>query len=210
MKAVIFDLGGVVLESPLHFIADYEREQGLPENFVARVVGGYAARPEGPWQRLERGELSFDEFCEAFDREIEAMGQQMSTAHMMQEMAKKTVVRMDMVGAIRRLREGGFQVAALTNNWKTNDEQYARMDELRDEFHVFVESCRVGMRKPDPRIYEHTLSELDVDPTKATFLDDIGKNLKAARQLGMTTIKVIEPKQALEDLEKVVGMSLLG
>lgn len=209
MKAVIFDLGGVVLESPLHFITEYEKKKGLPENFVARVVGGYAARPDGPWQKLERGELHLNEFCVEFDREIEALGERMSTAEMMAEMAEKTFIRPIMLEAIRRIRQAGTQVAALTNNWKSDDAQYERMDELRSEFHVFVESCIVGMRKPDPRIYELTLSKLGIDGSDAVFLDDIGKNLKAAKALGLATIKVADPEQALRELSELLSLELV-
>ena len=191
-RAVLFDLGGVVLESPLHVIADFEKERGLPTGFIARVVGGYAARPEGPWQRLERGELPLGEFCQAFDAEIAALGHTVSTAEMMARMAEKAVVRPEMLAAIRALRAARLKVAALTNNWEPAEGRDERMDALRGEFHVFVESCKVGMRKPDPRIYEHTLDALEVSAHEAVFLDDIGSNLKAARALGMTTIKVTD------------------
>ncbi len=209
MKAVIFDLGGVVLESPLHFITEFEKARGLPENFVARVVGGYASRPDGPWQKLERGELGLEEFCQAFDREIVAMGHRMSTAEMMNEMSERTFVRPVMLEAIRRLRASQRKVAALTNNWETNDEQNERLNGLRAEFDVFVESCKVGMRKPDPRIYEMTLAELTLEARDAVFLDDIGKNLKAAKTLGMATIKVVEPVAALRELGKLLSLELV-
>jgi epoxide hydrolase-like predicted phosphatase len=82
------------------------------------------------------------------------------------------------------------------------------MQPLREEFHVFVESCKVKLRKPDPRIYGLVCERLDVTPGAAVFLDDIGGNLKAARALGMTTIKVEEPVAAIAELERVVGLEL--
>jgi putative hydrolase of the HAD superfamily len=84
------------------------------------------------------------------------------------------------------------------------------MDVLRDEFDVFVESTRVGLRKPDPRIYQLACSELGVEPSQAAFLDDIGLNLKAARALGMTTIKVVSLPEALSELSRVTGVVLEG
>jgi epoxide hydrolase-like predicted phosphatase len=119
--------------------------------------------------------------------------------------AEIAVPRPAMLEAIRKLRAGGLRVAALTNNWITEDQGTGA---LRAFFDVFVESIAVGLRKPDPRIYQLVCRELDVEPAKAVFLDDIGSNLKTARALGMTTIKVDEPDAALAELERVVGLSL--
>jgi epoxide hydrolase-like predicted phosphatase len=114
-----------------------------------------------------------------------------------------------MLEAIRRLRTHAFRVAALTNNWATESaDTTPRHAELRDLFHVFVESSVVGLRKPDPRIYEHTCSELGVAPDESVFLDDIGSNLKSARALGMHTIKVESAAQALGELARAIDLDL--
>jgi epoxide hydrolase-like predicted phosphatase len=208
IEAIIFDLGGVVFDSPLAFIREYEERHQLPENLVARVVGGYGGE-QGAWQRLERGELMLPEFCEQLDRDVRALGAVMSTADLMQQMASLHLVRPAMLAAIRKLRAEGLKVGALTNNWVTHDGYDEQMRPLREEFHAFVESCKVGLRKPDPRIYAIACERLGVSPSAAVFLDDIGGNLKVARSLGMTTIKVGEPEAALRELEKVVGFGLL-
>jgi epoxide hydrolase-like predicted phosphatase len=208
IKAIIFDLGGVVFDSPLRFIKEYEQRHGLPENLVARVVGGYGGE-QGAWQRLERGELPLPEFCVELDRDVRAMGAVMSTADLMRQMAGLHEVRPAMLGAIRALRRAGFKVCALTNNWVTHDGYDEQMRPLREEFHVFVESCKVGLRKPDPRIYAIACERLGVPPGESVFLDDIGGNLKVARSLGMTTIKVGEPEAALRELGQLVGVDLL-
>jgi epoxide hydrolase-like predicted phosphatase len=209
IQAVIFDLGGVVFESPLRFIREYEVRHGLPENLVARVVGGYGGE-HGAWQRLERGELSLPEFCVEMDRDVRTLGAEMSSADLMQKMAELHEVRPAMLAAIRKLRQSGFKVAALTNNWVTHDGYDELMRPLREEFHVFVESCKVGMRKPDPRIYAIACDRLAVPASASVFLDDIGGNLKVAKGLGMTTIKVGEPLAALRELSSVVGVDLLA
>ena len=67
----------------------------------------------------------------------------------------------------------------------------------------------VGLRKPDPRIYRLVCRELGVEPAEAVFLDDIGRNLKAARARGMATIKVEEPIAALRELETLLGIDLV-
>jgi epoxide hydrolase-like predicted phosphatase len=207
IEAVIFDLGGVVFDSPLAFIREYEVAHGLPEHFVARIVGGYGGE-DGLWHRLERGELSLADFCKAFDADVVRAGQRLDTAHLMRTMIERSTVRPVMIEAIRKLRSGGLKVGALTNNWVTYDDHDERSRPLRDEFHAFVESCKVGMRKPEAGIYELALKELGIAPAAAVFLDDIGSNLKAARALGMTTIKVEEPATALAKLQEIVGIAL--
>jgi putative hydrolase of the HAD superfamily len=203
LRAVIFDLGGVVIGSPLHAIADYERELGLARNAVNRVV--VTSGPTGAWSRLERGELGLEEFYPRFEVDCAAAGIVIDAREMMRRVAEIAVPRPAMLEAIRRLRAAGRKVAALTNNWVTDD---GGSELLRPLFDVFIESAVVGLRKPDPRIYRLACSELGVTPPEAVFLDDIGSNLKAARALGMTTIKVDEPDAALAELERVVGVAL--
>jgi putative hydrolase of the HAD superfamily len=197
-RAVIFDLGGVVLDSPLHAIARYEAEIGIPGGHINRVV--VATGPGGAWSRLERGEVGMADFGPAFERECREAGHAISAADMMARIAAASGPRPAMVAAIRAIRARGLGVAALTNNWASPREESSLQETLRKEFDVFVESSVVGMRKPDPRIYLHACTALAVAPGEAIFLDDIGRNLKAARALGMTTIKVEEPGQALAEL----------
>jgi putative hydrolase of the HAD superfamily len=204
---VIFDLGGVVLGSPLQAFLDYERDVGLAAGFVGRLV--LQNGPQGAWPRLERGELDMAAFCVAFDAEAVAAGGPISSVALMERVAEYSQPRPAMVSAIRRIRSAGLRAGALTNNWDSNDQQQ-KMNLLRAEFDVFIESVRVGLRKPDPRIYELACSQLEVAPSQAVFLDDIGGNLKAARALGITTIKVDDPDVALAELEAVLGIALRG
>ena len=207
IKAVIFDVGGVIQESPLHFIREFESRNDLPEGFIAGLVGNYAARPDGAWQRLERGEILLDEFCRLFDAEVAERGYAMSTAAMMLEMAAYAVIRPRMVEAVRRIRAAGVKAAALTNNWLMEEKDDER-EILKGCFDVFIESCRIGLRKPDPRIYELACEALAVLPEEVAFLDDIGVNLKTAARLGMHAIKVEDPDEALRALGDVLGIEL--
>jgi putative hydrolase of the HAD superfamily len=203
LRAVIFDLGGVVLGSPLHAIARYERELGIPEGFVNRRVGD--GGPGGAWARLERGELTMDAFYPAFEAECAAAGHGLDARTMFAQMSEASQPRPAMLEAIRRIRTRGLRAGALTNNWIAESEP-TRV--LEPHFDAFIESSVVGLRKPDPRIYELACTHLEVQPPEAAFLDDIGGNLKAARALGMTTIKVVEPGEALRELEDVLGFRL--
>ena len=204
-RAVIFDLGGVVLDSPLHAIAAYERELGIPAGFVNRVV--VDTGPAGAWSRLERGELSRGAFEQAFEAECQSAGHALSASVMMDRIAL-CGPRPRMLGAIRTIRGSGRKVAALTNNWAHEGGGGSETDALRDHFDVFVESSKLGLRKPDPRIYAHVCEALAIAPREAVFLDDIGRNLKAARELGMTTIKVETPDDALTQLARHLDLPL--
>lgn len=205
VEAVIFDLGGVVMGSPLHAIAAYERELGIPSGFVNRLV--VATGPGGAWSRLERGEVALDAFYALFDAECAQAGHSLSAREMMLRIAAAARPRPRMLAAIGAIRARGLRTSALTNNWASEGGDTGA-GLLADLFDVVVESAVVGLRKPDPRIYELALGKLGVPATQAVFLDDIGRNLKPAREMGMRTIKVDDEAQALGELEAVLGFPL--
>ncbi|MFO0687751.1 MAG: HAD family phosphatase [Myxococcota bacterium] len=206
--AVLFDLGGVVLGSPLQAIRDYGRALGYAPDAIHHVVARTA--PHGAWSRLERGELPLDPFYGAFEADCREAGLEIDARAMMAAMAGASAPRPAMLGAIARLRGAGFRVGALTNNWAQADdgESTDGTRALRGHFDVFIESCVEGLRKPDPAIYRLACERLGVTPERVVFLDDIGGNLKPARALGMATIKVDEPGAALAALSALVGIEL--
>jgi putative hydrolase of the HAD superfamily len=205
IAAVVFDLGGVVMDSPLHAIARYERDHDLPAGAVNRVVVESGER--GAWSRLERGELTMEAFLIPFEGDGRACGVELNGERLMAYIAEAGVPRPRMLEAIRRIRGRGLRVGALTNNWVREGQREGHR--LREHFDVFVESAVVGLRKPDPRIYALACRELGVEPGRTAFLDDIGRNLKTARGLGMTTIKVDDPDIALRELGALLGFDLL-
>ena len=209
VRAVIFDLGGVVMPSPLDVFRTYEAANGLPHRFVSEVVvnGG----EHGAWSRFERGELDLAAFAEAFDAECAAAGGAVVTADLLAAIHTGAGPRDEMVAAIGAIRAHGLRTAALTNNWPDPEGNgVARRAGLGDLFDVVVESAVEGLRKPDVRIYELTCARLSVEPHEAVFLDDLGTNLKPARAMGMTTIKVDDVATALGELEAVLGFPLAG
>lgn len=205
IEGVIFDLGGVVLESPLPAIAAFEADTGIPPRFIARLVleGG----DDGPWAQLERGELSPALFATAFSAQGDAAGHRVDAVALLRVIASTAVPRQTMVTAIVRLRAAGLRVGALTNIWPMPD-RAADLDAVKRSFDAVVESCLVRMRKPEPRIYELACRTLNVVPDRTIFLDDLGGNLKPARALGMTTVKVSEPTAALAELGRLTGITL--
>jgi putative hydrolase of the HAD superfamily len=205
IAGVLFDIGGVVQDSPLHAIARYERDHRLPAQAINRVV--VASGESGAWSRLERGELTVDAWCAPFEADCRAHGVTVDGRCLMTYIAEAGRERPQMLRAIARLRARGLRVGALTNNWAREEPAPHR---LREHFDVVIESQAVGMRKPDPRIYELACRELGLTPPVTAFLDDIGVNLKSARALGMHTIKVDDPDAALRELSALVGFGLLG
>lgn len=197
-RAVLFDLGGVVLDAPLQILADFETTRNLPAGFINHIIreGGDL----GPWQDFERGEIEPDEFCEGMELMAQDLGHRFKAMDLLAEMASRMTIREDVINTVRRLRDQEYLVAALTNNWAVRDELHDRLDELRDEFDYFIESHKVGMRKPEEAIYTLTLDEMGVRARDVVFLDDLGQNLKPARAMGMHTIKVSDPTAALSEL----------
>lgn len=206
IRAVLFDFGGVILSSPFEAFARYERERGLPEGFLRSVN---ATDPDAnAWARLERSELSLTEFDAAFAEESVAAGHLVPGSDVLALLGGD--VRPAMVEAVRRCRER-VATALLTNNVVAVDARAmagSAHGEALAHFDVIVESSRVGVRKPEPRFYELALDELQIEAREAVFLDDLGINLKPARAMGMTTIKVGDPAVALAELEAVVGFPL--
>jgi putative hydrolase of the HAD superfamily len=209
IRAVIFDFGGVLSTSPFEAFTLYEQRNGLPDGLIRRLN---ATNPDdNAWAHLERGAVDVAGFAELFEAEAHAAGHTVDGAAVLSLLAGE--LRPEMLTALRRCHEHeGLATALLTNNFVglsgRNSNGDGLMGRVLDLFDVVVESSRAGVRKPDPAIYRLVCDELGVEPAEAVFLDDLGINLKPARALGMTTIKVVDPAEALAQLEAVVGFPL--
>ena len=190
ISGVIFDLGGVVFESPIRRITAFEQSAGLPSQTVARVIRSNGE--DGSWHRLERGEIDRSSFIEAFGAEFRDVGVPVDVRLLLGEIESALVVRPSMLDAIDSIRRSGVTVAALTNNWSPMSGL-----PVAEHFDVFVESFVEGCRKPDPEIYLRTLERMGSEPEHTAMLDDLGENLKTARSLGMITHKVDDPDEAV-------------
>jgi putative hydrolase of the HAD superfamily len=206
-EAVIFDLGGVVYPSPFEAFDEYDVEAGLDPGRVRGLIR--TSSETGAWAALERGELAMDEFFARLAAEAAAAGFELDGARLMQLIGRGFGPRPAMARAIQRIKAAGLRTAALTNNWPRPSDGVAAVNGNGLGFDVVIESSVVGLRKPDPRIYEMVLRELEVDAAATVFLDDLGINLKPARALGMTTIKVTDPDRALAELGDALGFAVL-
>ncbi|KAJ8093183.1 hypothetical protein PM082_020668 [Marasmius tenuissimus] len=246
IKAVIFDIGGVVLRSPFIAIAQYERDHGIPENYLNCSI--VARGPQGAWQKFERGELEIFAFYDAFSRDLsdtangnvwyrsyckrkgiacpklperlEVNGRDLFGAMM----RGSRVYDAHMVEAIRRIRAAKqHKVIALTNNYAQTSvppseraflgwDDGATPQDLRNLFDDFCDSSALGTRKPERKFYMIACERNGIQPHEAVFLDDIGINLKAAKELGMDTIHVPigGTLGAVKQLEAKLGTRLTG
>jgi putative hydrolase of the HAD superfamily len=205
--AVIFDFGGVITESPFEAFNRLESERGIPKDTIRRIN---ATNPhENAWARFERAEIGLDAFDSAFAEEARAVGHQIGGKDVIA--CLYGAVRPAMLEALKRI-SARLKTGCITNNVKSEpgaaDWRSRQVDEAMSLFHHVIESSKVGIRKPDPRIYTMMLDALDVDPRRAIYLDDLGINLKPAREIGMTTIKVETADPALAALERHLGMAL--
>jgi putative hydrolase of the HAD superfamily len=207
IKAVLFDLGGVLTTGPFEGFANYERERALPDGLIRRIN---STDPDtNAWAKFERGEVDFEGFRELFESEARALGHAVDAREVM--VAMRGLPRPEMVEAVRFCK-GRFKTAALTNNFVATDRERPADTPVPFDglFDVVIESSKVGVRKPDPRFYEMACRALDVQPDEAVFLDDLGINLKPARAMGMHTIKVATADQALRELYAVLGVAPAG
>lgn len=211
VTAVVFDLGGVLTESPMTAFAAYEEEAGLPSGLIRQLN---STDPDtNAWARYERNELDVTGFAGAFEAEAAALGHRLDAARVLA--ALRGALRPSMVAAVGRLREAGLPLALLSNNVAPM-ERTGAVGELLGLFDAVVESSVEGVRKPEPEIYLRALTRLSeavgrpIEATDCAYLDDLGINLKPARALGFSTIKVVEPAAALAELSELVGFQLGG
>jgi len=202
IRAVFWDFGGVIIGSPFETFNRYEADRGLPADFIRSVN---AVDPlHNAWARIERNDITAAEFDVAFAEESERLGHRVPGADVLGLL--QGAVRPEMVVALDRVIAAGFVTACLTNNIVSDDR--AEVRPIMARFDHVVESSKVGCRKPEPRFYRQACEIAQVGPAAVVFLDDLGINLKPARQLGMTTIKVTSADQAITDLEGVLGIAL--
>lgn len=202
IRAVFWDFGGVILSSPFDAFNDYERTLGMPRDFIRSVN---AVDPHtNAWARIERQELTPAEFDLAFAEESERMGHRVPGRDVLALLGGS--VRPEMVTALDRVIDAGFVTACLTNN--VAGDPRPDVAEVMARFHHVVESSKVGYRKPEPAFYEQACELAEVEPAEVVFLDDLGINLKPAKAMGMTTIKVVGADQAIGELEAVLAIPL--
>lgn len=208
IEAVIFDFGGVLTSSPFEAFARFETERGLPIDIIRRTNA--ANHLENAWAKFERAEVDIETFDKLFADESRALGAEVRGREVLPLLQGD--LRPEMVAALKRIK-AQFKTGCITNNLPANaigsmTGRSLYIAEVMVLFDHVIESAKIGLRKPDPRIYQLMVETLKVDPKKCVYLDDLGVNLKPAREMGMTTIKVTSGTQAIAELEAATGMKL--
>ena len=207
IKAILFDFGGVITTSPFDAFAEYEREAAIPSGAIRKIN---SINPDtNAWAKFERNELTRGQFISSFEEEAVALGFSLSAERVLK--CLETTIRPNMVDVIKSLRRE-YKLAILTNNLQESSDDSvaekksptAHLDMVFNLVDDVIESSKIGVRKPERVFYEEACRVIGVDPVECVFLDDLGINLKPARQMGMHTIKVISEEQAINDLYVVL------
>ncbi|MBK6661099.1 MAG: HAD-IA family hydrolase [Proteobacteria bacterium] len=208
-KAVLWDFGGVITTSPFDNFNRYEAARGLPLNFIRGVNA--LNHHDNAWAKFESSRCTVEEFDVLFAAETAAAGHEIRGREVIGLLGGD--VRPRMVKVLTRCK-ADYRVACLTNNanagqgtgMSSTDQQAADVKAVMKLFDVIIESSKEGIRKPDPRIYQMACERIGVTPSSIVYLDDLGINLKPARDMGMATIKVTSEQQAIDDLGRILGI----
>ncbi len=212
-KYIIFDFGGVITSSPFEAFNRLEAEHGQPHDSVRRIN---SANPnDNAWAMFERAEIDAVQFDQLFRAEAALQGVELRGADVLKCLAGD--IRPEMVRALDTLKAAGYVMGCITNNVpsgkgagmaQTNEKALA-IHAIMARFAHVIESSKVGVRKPDPRIYQLMCDALSAAPADCIYLDDLGINCKPAAALGMTAIKVTSGAQALEELGGLLDLQLI-
>lgn len=201
VDAVLFDFGGVFMDSPFGAVRAFGTSRGIdPERAIEIIFGAYDRDTDHPWHRLERGEMSLADARQAI-LEIGAPEHRIDLFETFGAL-RNSSVRPDVIAIAREARARGIKTAIVTNNVREFGDAWRGMLPVDELFDVVVDSAHVGVRKPDPRIFRLALERLGgTAPERAVFLDDFHGNVAAAERLGMRGILVEEDhRSALEQL----------
>ena len=200
-KAIIWDFGGVITSSPFDAFNEFEEVNGLPKDIIRTIN---SENPDmNAWAQFESNSITIDQFDDLFLKEAKAKGFDIKGRDIIKLL--KGSIKENMVSFLRELKSD-FKLGCITNNVKPSSEENTD-NETKEAMSIFdhvIESSIVGIRKPNPEIYMMSCDALNVSPDQCIYLDDLGINLKPARELGMTTIKVIQPEDAIQEVRNLL------
>jgi putative hydrolase of the HAD superfamily len=182
---------------------------GIEVQDLARVaLRAYAGSEDTLVTSFETGRISEREFSLEFAQRLaQETGVEVDPERLVQRIFGGLRLEEGMLDAVGRARGHGYKTALLSNSWGLDLYPTERFIEL---FDLTVISGEVGMRKPEPEIFEYTVKELGVEAGACVFVDDHPGHLKAAQELGITTVLHREPAQTIAELEGLLEAPLLS
>ena len=209
VRAVISDFGGVLTTPLLHSFAAFQDTTGIAPEQLGIAMQALAERDgEHPLFALEKGELTEAAFLERLAGELEpALGRRPEMHRFSEIYFDALEPNPPMIEVMRGLRDSGRRMALLTNNVREWEPLWRSMLPVDEIFELVVDSAFVGMRKPDPSIYELTLERLGdgIEPHECLFVDDVAVNVEAAQELGMRAVRFRSNEQAIPEIEAVIS-----
>ena len=198
IKAVIFDLGGVLLRTTSPEVRSrLEKEVGLaPGTLDERIWGG----PD--WKLAEVGAISYEEYWRRVGASL-GLSTPEEIAAFRQEYFSGDHMDQELVELIRDLR-ARYKIGLLSNAPDRLGYWLHESWDIGRFFDAVVYSAKVGIAKPDPRIYHLVLEELKVRPSQSLFIDDAPENVEAAIALGMKAIRFTSTGTLKEELRQYV------
>jgi len=209
-KALLVDFGGVLTTSIVGALRAFEEREGLPKGLIFEVLAEAYVDHEGvhPISRLERGEITGDEFDAAIMAEMRARGHQSDITTLYRGMLSGLGSDPAMWAVVHRARAAGIRTALLSNSWG-DDLAYPR-EQLDAAFDIIVISGEVSLRKPDRAIYLHTAVAVGVDPIDCAFVDDLQRNVDGAVATGMFGVHHRDAATTAAELEGFLAVDLTG
>ena len=203
IRAIVSDFGGVLTTPLFEAFGLVQRDSGLPVEALGKAMARVQEEDgEHPLFELEKGRITEPEFLAKLERGIEAeTGRHVGLHEFSDRYWSHLHPNEPIIERMVALRAEGYRMALLTNNVREWEPRWRSMLAVDDIFELVVDSAFVGMRKPDPEIYELTVQRLGVPATECLFLDDIELNCETARQLGMTAVWFQSNDQALADID---------
>ena len=211
LDAILWDFGGVFTTSPFENFNLLEERCGAPRDFI-RTLNSVNPTTNA-WAQFESNQVSLEEFDELFAKESKLAGHEIRGKDVISMLSGD--LRPKMVELLKLCKEQ-YKVACITNNVKagrgpgmsSDDDKASKVSKVMELFDDVIESSVEGIRKPNPEIYKLACRRISVEPEKCLFIDDLGINLKPAKQLGMKTIKVLSEAQALKDICLITKINL--
>ena len=207
LKAVLFDFGGVFTDSPFHAFSAYAKKIGASDDQVSDIVfGGYAVDGAHPWHQVERGEITLEDARAAIMALGREQGLDVDIWEVFMAMAKNGGgLRTELVAYVPKIRAAGLATGIITNNVVEFRDHWRGMLPVDELFDFVIDSSEVGMRKPNPAIFELALETGGLSRQEVLFLDDYQGNVVAAQALNITSILVDgDGAKTVADLDAVL------